>query len=105
MDAAKFIKGLPERVDPEVIDGMQVNFHFDISGDTGGQFTVDLKDNRVVVLDSLEGEPDCRVKTSDENLGKLLSGDLNPMMAVMTGKIKVSNPGILLKYSKILGIL
>ncbi|MBR9920850.1 MAG: SCP2 sterol-binding domain-containing protein [Bacteroidetes bacterium] len=105
MDAAKFIKGLPEKVNPAVVEGMETKFHFDISGDTGGKFTVDLKDGKVEVQDGLEGDPECTVRTSDENLGKLLKGDLNPMMAVMTGKVKISNPGAMMKYAKVFGLM
>lgn len=105
MDAAKFIKELPEKVNKTAIEGMETNFHFDIEGDTGGQFTVELKDGEIVVNDGFIGEPECTVKASDTNLGKLLSGDLNPMMAIMTGKVKISNPGVMLKYAKIFGLM
>jgi putative sterol carrier protein len=32
---------------------------------------------------------DCTVTISPKNFQKLISGDLNPMMAVMTGKLKI----------------
>ncbi|MBK8429598.1 MAG: hypothetical protein IPL27_28240 [Lewinellaceae bacterium] len=35
----------------------------------------------------------------------MLSGDLNPMMAMMTGKLKISNPGEMLKYAKMFGLM
>ncbi|MCB0706215.1 MAG: SCP2 sterol-binding domain-containing protein [Saprospiraceae bacterium] len=105
MDAAKFIKDLPNKVNKSVIEGMETNFQFDISGDTGGQFTVELTDGNVLVHDGFVGNAECTVKASDENLGKLLSGELNPMMAVMTGKVKISNPGVMLKYAKVLGLM
>ena len=105
MDASKFIKNLPEKVDPKLIEGMETNFQFDISGETGGQFTVELKNNAVQVHEAFVGEPECTVKTSDTNLAKLLKGELNPMMAVMTGKVKISNPGAMMKYAKIFGLM
>jgi putative sterol carrier protein len=36
------------------------------------------------------GEADCTIRTSLEDLEKMRSGELNPMMAVMMGKIKIS---------------
>ncbi|AWL09042.1 MULTISPECIES: SCP2 sterol-binding domain-containing protein [Aquirufa] len=35
-------------------------------------------------------EADCTISATVENFSKVMSGDLNPMMAVMTGKIKIS---------------
>ena len=34
-------------------------------------------------------DADCMISTNIETFQKLLSGNLNPMMAVMTGKIKI----------------
>lgn len=35
-------------------------------------------------------DADCTIATSEEVFTQLLHGDLNPMMAVMTGKVKIS---------------
>lgn len=35
-------------------------------------------------------DADCTIATSEEVFTQLLQGDLNPMMAVMTGKVKIS---------------
>lgn len=40
--------------------------------------------------DGQADDPDVTVKISDENLVRLFRGDLNPMSAFMTGKVKVS---------------
>jgi putative sterol carrier protein len=36
-----------------------------------------------------DGDADCTISTSLETLEKMRSGDLNPMMAVMSGKVKI----------------
>ncbi len=41
------------------------------------------------VISQEDNEADCTISTSAETLQKLQSGDLNPMMAVMGGKIKI----------------
>lgn len=49
-------------------------------------------------------EADTTVKTSIETLEKLRSGDLNPMMAMMTGKLKISGDmGLAMKLQSLLG--
>ena len=44
---------------------------------------------RIIVSDSDE-EADCTIKTSAGALKDMQSGDLNPMTAVMSGKVKIS---------------
>jgi putative sterol carrier protein len=105
MTAKEFITGLPERVNPDALEGLETVFHFNISGDDGGQYTVSLKDQQLKVEEGLLGEARCTVTTSDENFMGIIRGTLNPMMAVFSGKLKTSNPGELLKYSKIFGIM
>lgn len=49
-------------------------------------------------------ETDCTIAISEDNLVKLLTGKLNPMTGVMTGKLKVSgNPAIALRLAKLIG--
>ncbi len=49
-------------------------------------------------------EADCTITTSVETLEKLRSGDLNPMMAVMGGKVKISGDmGLAMKLQNLLG--
>ena len=49
-----------------------------------------VRDGALEVHDGQADDPDLEVKISDDNLVKLFRGDLNPMTAFMTGKIKVS---------------
>jgi len=49
-------------------------------------------------------EADCVISTSLETLSKLKSGDLNPMMAVMGGKVKIQGDmGLAMKLQSLLG--
>ena len=103
MDLKEFFTKLPTKVDPAVLEGMESSFHFDVDG--GCQYTVTLADGKMQVEEGLHGEPKCKVTTSADSFTKLLKGDLNPMMAMMTGKLKISNPGEMLKYAKIFGLM
>lgn len=105
MNTSEFLKGLPAKVNPEAIAGQETVFHFDIDGPQGGQFTIEVKDGQVMVTDGLKGEPRCTVRASDENFVNLATGQLNPMMAILTGKVKISNQGEMLKYAKIFGLM
>lgn len=105
MTAKDFILNLPNRVNPAALTDLDSNFHFDISGPNGGQFTVVVGGGEVNVESGLIGDPKCTVSVSDANLEALISGKLNPMMAMMMGKIKVSNTTEMMKYAKIFGLL
>jgi putative sterol carrier protein len=103
IDAKEFLFSLPVKANPEALEGLSTCFHFEISD--SGSYTVNLVDGKLDVSEGLTGDPKCAVKTSAESFSKLIQGDLNPMMAIMTGKIKISNPGEMLKYAKIFGLM
>jgi putative sterol carrier protein len=105
MTAKEFIHTLPTKVNPSAIEGMTTCFHFQLSGEGGGDVTVEIADGKCTVHDGLVGEANCNVKASDETFMGLIKGTVNPMMAMMSGKIKISNTGEMLKYAKILGLM
>lgn len=50
-----------------------------------------------------DGEADCVIITDAETFLKLKDGSLNPMMAVMTGKVKIKgNTGLAMKLQSLL---
>ena len=105
MSTRDFLYGLPNKVSPSAIEGLETVFHFDIDGDQGGQYTIRVADGEVKVEDGLIGDPKCVVRASDKNFIDLIKGELNPMMAVLTGKVKISNQGEMMKYAKIFGLM
>lgn len=105
MTAAEFLQTLPARATPEAIEGMETNFHFDLEGEGGGEYTVVAHDGELQVHEGRVGDAKCEVKADADQFMNVVRGDTNPMMAVMTGKIKISNTGELLKYAKVFGLM
>ena len=103
VDVEEFLFSLPAKVPPDAVEGLSTVFHFDIAD--AGLFTIKLDDGKMEVSEGLSGEAACKVTTSAETFSKLLSRDVNPMMAMMTGKLKISNPGEMLKYAKMFGLM
>lgn len=103
IDAKEFLFALPAKVKPEAVEGVSTLFHFDIAD--SGQYTVQLHDGKMAVSEGFSGDPNCKVTTTAESFSKLIAGELNPMMAMMTGKLKISNPGEMLKYAKMFGLM
>lgn len=96
--AKEIIQSLPQRMKPGSGAGVDILYHFKISGANGGEFTVTVKDGKCEVANGLTGEPKCTIETTDEIYAETELGKMNPQMAVMFGKIKVSNIGSLLKF-------
>ena len=63
------------------------SFEASLKFDCGTEGVLILRDGGVTTED---GPTDCTLKISKENLGKLLTGKLNAMTGVMTGKLKAS---------------
>jgi putative sterol carrier protein len=103
--AREFFTTFPQYVPYEYLQGVNTNFHFDIEGEGGGQYSVVVKDNKLDVYEGFEGEAKCTVKAKEENFLKLLRGELNPMMAMFSGKVKISNTGEVMKYAKMFGLM
>lgn len=96
--AVEIIRSLPSRLKAGAGQGVDITYHFDIEGPQGGQFTVRVNDGVCTVEDGLHGEPKCVVKTTDTTYADTELGRTNAQMAVMMGKIKVSNIGSMMKF-------
>ena len=55
------------------------------------------------VISQEDKEADCVISASKETMMSLMSGDVNPMMAVMTGKVKIKGDmGVAMKVQSLL---
>lgn len=76
--------------------GKKANFKFD-----EGVIHLDDSTSPTVVTND-ESAADCTLKLSLENFEKMISGDMNPMMAFMSGKLKIDgDKGVAMKLSSL----
>ncbi|MEO9475019.1 MAG: SCP2 sterol-binding domain-containing protein [Cyclobacteriaceae bacterium] len=76
--------------------GAKINFKLD-----DGLIHLDDTVSPTVVSNDEQPAP-CTISMSSDNFGKLLSGDMNPMMAFMTGKMKIDgDKGIAMKLASL----
>jgi putative sterol carrier protein len=78
--------------------GVDIIYHFKISGEHGGNFTVRVKDGVCTSDDGLLDEPKCVIEAKDVDYEDVEYGRMNAQMAVLMGRIKVSNIGSMLKF-------
>jgi putative sterol carrier protein len=102
--AKEFIMSLPSRINPEAIADKETCFHFVVDGEGGGEFTALIKGGKAEVTEGLSGDANCVIKTAAKTLTDILEGKQNPQMAVLMGKLKISNLSEMMKYAKIMGL-
>lgn len=98
--ATEILETLPRRFNPEKAGDYHAVFHFDLSGNDGGQFTVKIEEGKCEVKNGLHGEPNCVVKSKAKTYRNIEYGKLNPQTAFLMGKVKVSNIPEMLQFAK-----
>jgi len=99
ISARQIVESLKERFRPEKAEqGYETIFHLDISGERGGQFTVTIADGTINIEEGLHGISKCVVSAKDETYEDMEWGRTNAQMAVMFGKVKVSDLGEILDF-------
>lgn len=96
--AKEIVLSLKERFLPEKAENYDAIFHLDISGDNGGQFSVIIKDQTCEVKEGFEGDPACFVKAKDKVYEDVELGRTNAQMALLMGKLKISDIGAMLDF-------
>lgn len=99
--AADVVRSLCDRFRPEKAGDYATVFHFDLSGEGGGQFTVTIENGKCNVEPGLQGQPKCLVQATAATYCDIELGNTNAEMAFMTGKIKISNVGEMLRFVKL----
>ncbi len=103
--SAAVFDGLAKRVAKrDELSKIDALFQFEISGDPGGSWVVDLTTTPGSVREEVAEKADCTISMTDDDFVALTSGDLDPTTAFMQGKIKVKGDmGLVMKLQKILG--
>lgn len=97
MTAREIVLGFPERFkgDESTEDSI---FHFKLEGEGGGEFTLTVDGGQCTVEEGLNGEPNCVITSLASDFEDAELGRVNKQMAVMMGKIKISNLSAMLKF-------
>ncbi|WP_337041628.1 SCP2 sterol-binding domain-containing protein [Emticicia sp. 17c] len=103
MSAKEYLQNTAARLTAAEIGDVNTTLHFEFGNDA--QYSMIVADGKAEFKEGLEGSPECVVKADADDFVKIVSGDMNPMMAMMMGKLKISNPGAMMKYAKMLGLM
>jgi len=89
MNAAEIFAQLPQAFLPEKAGDLRATFQFNLSGEDGGNWGVTIADGKCTVVEGQANKPDVTVSMAAEDFVKMISGQLQPVVAFMQGKIKL----------------
>jgi putative sterol carrier protein len=89
MVPADIFAKIPENFNAEKAAGVNMTLVFSLSGENGGDWTINIADGKVDVNKGKAESPSATINMDGDDYVKMMSGELNPMMAFMSGKVKV----------------
>jgi putative sterol carrier protein len=96
---------MPDNFDAGAAGDMNAIIQFDLSGDSGGVWAVTVADGQCTVKDGASESPTLTIAMDAEDFVALTRGDLNPMNAFMSGKIKLQGDmGLAMKFQSLFGL-
>ena len=90
MTTAEIFEAMAKRVEdnPSGIAGLKANFQFELSGDDGGSYHVNVADDKADIGPG-PTEANVTILMSAADFKNMVAGTLNATQAFMTGKLKI----------------
>ncbi|MBW2731070.1 MAG: SCP2 sterol-binding domain-containing protein [Deltaproteobacteria bacterium] len=89
--------------DPQKAKEVNAIYVFNVTGDGGGTWTIDLKSDAPGVSQGDTGSADCTIELSNEDLGKIIEDPGAGMQLFFEGKLKVDgDPMLATKMQEVL---
>lgn len=83
------IASYPARFNPEKAKGVDDVVQMNLQGEGGGQYVLHVHDQQVDVSEGTHPSPTLTLEAPAETWLQVENGQLNPMMALMSGKVKL----------------
>jgi putative sterol carrier protein len=97
-EARELLEGLPEAFLPEKAGSARGTIQFDLHGEGGGQWALELADGTCEVREETAAAPNVTLSMKATDFVAMYKGTMNPIQAFMGGKIKVSgNVGLVMQ--------
>lgn len=97
-DIAQIFPEMKNHFVPDKAEGVDTLIQFDLAGDNGGMFWIRITNNTCETGNGMVNDPDMILKSSADDYWLLVNGELNPIKAFTSGRIKVQGDiGLALK--------
>jgi putative sterol carrier protein len=81
---------MPSRFNKDAAKGLNATYQFDLSGDGGGNYNVEIKDQNCTVKEGKAANPNITISMTAQDYLDMLSGKLNGQVAFMSGKLRIA---------------
>lgn len=95
---------MPGRFKKEAAQGLNAVFQFDLSGDGGGKWQIAISNDKCDIKEGAHPSPNTTISMAAQDYLDMVAGKLNPQMAFMSGKLRVSGDmGLALRFQGLFG--
>jgi len=98
------LRSLPGRIRPSRVEGWTSTLHFVLSASDHPEWTIRIDNGTCTVHQGLIGTADCLVRMSQATFISIERGSINPQVAFMMRKVKVSDLGQMMRFIKAFGL-
>lgn len=97
-----FFESLPDRFRSEKAGDLKSIFQFDILGDQGGKWFVEVKEGTCKVEEGKSASPDLTATINARDFIDIITGKLKPQNAFFTGRLAIrGNQSMAFKFASI----
>ena len=100
---SEIFEAMATQVESDRLDGIDVVIGWALSGDESTEKTMSIADGSLSVEDGLSDSANATISMDSDDFKDMMSGELNPMMAFMGGKVKID--GDMSAVMKIQGLM
>ncbi|MCE2490740.1 MAG: SCP2 sterol-binding domain-containing protein [Anaerolineae bacterium] len=103
-EIAQIFEDIAKNLDPAMTDDLNATIQFDLDGDSGGLYWVKVGEGEVLRGSGPAAHPGMPVLALADDWAALDDGELNPLQAFMSGRLKIQgNMNLALKLQALLG--
>jgi putative sterol carrier protein len=104
-DLDSIFANMGERFQADKAGDLDLTILFNLSGDGGGQWVATISDGKLEYTKGDVDSPSATLSMDADEFEAMSKGDLNPMMAFMSGKIKVDGDlNAVMKFQSLVGL-
>ena len=81
---------MPSRFNKDAAKGLTATYQFDLSGDNGGKWHIVINNETCDVKEGAAASPSITISMSAQDYVDMSTGKLNPQVAFMSGKLRIS---------------